>query len=153
MSDLFNAAVDWTEWASRAEPRSCAACGTIFSPNHPRRVFCGGDHCSGRRPPSVKAGAPRKRLPTGRQQAAARTAGIQGFLGTVLVEANGDRTGTPGEVVLAAREYIAAERRGAAAETRSLLLARLCASAALRSIVLVPPKVSDDDDDDDLVEL
>ena len=137
---LFTSRVDWTSWAEHAEPRQCEGCGDVFAPNHPRRRFCGQDACPGRRP----SAAPRRRRPTGRAQAAARAAGVQGLLGEVLVEVHRDDLGSLDEVLKAAGKLVAAERAGAAGPEKRRLVVKLLAAGAARGLVLVPPNVADE---------
>lgn len=141
---LFRSQVDWSGWAATADPRVCEGCGTTFAPNHPRRRFCGGDGCPGRRQPPP----PRKRKGlTGRQQAAARTAGIQGFVADVMLEINlSDPAGSIDELLAAAKILLAAERAGNTV-ARQQAVVRLCAVGAVRSVSLVPPPVVDASDD------
>jgi hypothetical protein len=143
---LFTSRVDWTTWAEHAEPRVCEGCGTTFAPNHPRRRFCGADQCPGRRP----ASAPRRRRPSGRAQAAARAAGIQGMLGEVLVECSRPELadGTLDQILKAAKLLVSVERHGYPEHVRRKAVIRLMAAGAARGIVLVPPKLDDDVDVD-----
>lgn len=131
---LFQARVDWTDWAQHAETRECeAGCGT-FRPNHPRRKFCGQTGCAGRKP-----SAPRRRRPSGRAQAQARAAGIQGFIGEVLADAHSipeDPTGR--DVGNAFLLFVRAERAGNAPLARRAAV-RLCALGAARAVLLMPP--------------
>lgn len=141
-----NSAVDWSTWAAHQEPRVCESCGTRFQPNHPRRLFCGGPECAGRRPADAQ---PRKRRPSGHQQAAARAAGVQGFVADVILEVHRGHqrpTGSIDDMLAALKVAVDAEKRGANQLARAAIT-RLCAHAAVRAIALVPPVLDDEDDD------
>jgi hypothetical protein len=131
---LFESRVNWSDWAKHAAPRFCEACKTEFQPNHPRRRFCGGPDCRGRKP-----AAPRQRRPSGRAQAAARAAGIQGFLGDVLVQANLNLSPTADQVGAAFLEYYRAEKASDTIAARAAVV-KLCALGSARAVLLVPPR-------------
>jgi len=144
---MFQRPVDWAEWQAererRGEVRVCADpdCRREFVPNHPRRLFCNGPGCRGR--------APRKRRrhagPTGRRQAAIRRAGVQGFLGEVIVASHSCDGADPREIVRQARAFAAAEAQRDSVAARAAAVA-LCAHAAARAVTLVPPLIEDPDD-------
>jgi hypothetical protein len=142
---LFTSRVDWSTWAAHADTRVCEGCGRTFAPNHPRRRFCGEDDCPGRRPTQT----PRRRRPSGRAQAAARAAGIQGLLGEVLVECSRPELadGTLDQLIKAAKLLVSVERAGYPAAVRRQAVIRLLAAGAARGIVLVPPTLDDDIDE------
>lgn len=143
---IFTSRVDWSTWASHAEARVCEGCSATFAPNHPRRRFCGADECPGRRPTQ----APRRRRPTGRAQAAARAAGVQGMLGEVLVECSKPELadGTLSQVLKAAQLLVAVEKHGYPETVRRKAIVRLMAAGCARGIVLVPPMLDEDLDVD-----
>lgn len=142
---LFTSRVDWTSWAEHAAARVCEGCAITFAPNHPRRRFCGGAECPGRRPSQP----PRRRRPSGRAQAAARAAGVQGMLGEVLVECSRPELaeGQLSQVLKAAQLLVAVERAGYPAHVRRKAIVRLMAAGAARGVSLVPPMVDEDLDE------
>lgn len=146
MSDpIFTARVDWSSWAAHAAPRVCEGCEREFAPNHPRRRFCGESDCPGRRPSAT----PRRHRPSGRAQAAARAAGIQGVLGEVIVECSKPELsdGTLDQLLKAAKLLVSVERAGYPDAVKRRAVIRLMAAGSARAIALVPP-VADDERDD-----
>lgn len=131
---LFEQRVDWTDWAEHAAERQCAAgCGP-FRPNHPRRQFCQGPGCPGRKPAK-----PRQRRQSGRAQAQARAAGVQGFIGDVLTAAQRvDLDPTTEAVGQAFLTFVRAEKSGDAKVARAAAV-QLCALGAAHAVLLMPP--------------